>query len=217
MISTFSLPCRLQDLGRRHHDAEVDDLVIVAGEHDADDVLADVVDIALDRRHQDLAGSLALAIVDAVGGVRQFLGLHMRQQPGHRLLHDARRLHHLRQEHLSGAEQVADDIHAGHQRAFDDMQRALGGKPRLVGVGVDEFGDAVDQRVGNALLDRPVAPGEVAFPCFLAGRALEAFGDLQHALGGRAAALRRAVEDDILAGLAQFRIDRCRRRRAGRH
>ena len=46
----------LEDLLRRHHDAEVDDLVVVAGEHDADDVLADVVHVALDRRHQDLAG-----------------------------------------------------------------------------------------------------------------------------------------------------------------
>ena len=49
-----------EDLRRRHHHAEVDDLVIVAGEHDADDVLADVVHIALDRRHQDLARGLAL-------------------------------------------------------------------------------------------------------------------------------------------------------------
>ena len=51
--------CRLKDLRRRHHDAEIDDLVIVAGEHDADDVLADVVDVALDGRHQDLAGAAA--------------------------------------------------------------------------------------------------------------------------------------------------------------
>ena len=106
---------RLQDLGGRHHDAEVDDLVIVAGQHDADDVLADVVDVALDRRHQDLAGGLAFAIVDAIRGIGDLLRLHVRQQPGDGLLHDPRRLHHLRQEHLAGAEQVADDIHAGHQ------------------------------------------------------------------------------------------------------
>ena len=43
---------------------------------------------------------------------------------------------------------------------------------------------------------------------FLAGRALEALGDLQHALGRRAAGLRHAVEHDILAGLAQLRVDR---------
>jgi hypothetical protein len=32
-----------------NHHAEVDDLVVVAAEDDADDVLADVVDVALDR------------------------------------------------------------------------------------------------------------------------------------------------------------------------
>ena len=31
------------------------DLVVVAAEHDADDVLADVVDVALHGRHHDLA------------------------------------------------------------------------------------------------------------------------------------------------------------------
>ena len=41
------------------HHAEVDDVVVVAGEHDADDVLADVVDVALHGRHQDLSGRAA--------------------------------------------------------------------------------------------------------------------------------------------------------------
>ncbi|BAV52712.1 Uncharacterized protein MLTONO_p0242 (plasmid) [Mesorhizobium loti] len=75
----LSLARRLQGLGRRHHDAEIHDLVIVAGENDADDVLADVVDIALHRCHQDFSRRLALTIVDAIGGVRQLLGLHVLQ------------------------------------------------------------------------------------------------------------------------------------------
>ena len=79
----------------------------------------------------------------------------------HRLLHHAGRLHHLRQEHLAGAEQVADDVHAGHQRPFDDVQRPLGGEARLLGVGVDELGDAVDQRMGQPLGDGLLAPGEI--------------------------------------------------------
>ena len=45
----------VEDLLRRHHHAEVDDVVVVALQHDADDVLADVVDVALDRRHDDRA------------------------------------------------------------------------------------------------------------------------------------------------------------------
>ena len=50
---------RLQDLRPGHHDAQVDDLVVVAAEHDADDVLADVVDVALDGGHHDPAGRAA--------------------------------------------------------------------------------------------------------------------------------------------------------------
>ncbi|MCY1519043.1 hypothetical protein D9M68_537820 [compost metagenome] len=112
----------VEDLRRRHHDAKIDDLVIVAGEHDADDVLADVVHVALDRRHQDLAG--AFARFAAIG---KLLRLHVRQQHGNRLLHDACGFHHLRQEHLAGTEEVADDVHAGHQRTLNNVQRPRGG------------------------------------------------------------------------------------------
>ena len=52
---TTSTPLRLggvEDRLRRHHHAEVDHLVVVAAEHDADDVLADVVHVAFDRREQ---------------------------------------------------------------------------------------------------------------------------------------------------------------------
>ena len=45
----------LEDFFGRDHDTHVDDLVVVAGEHDADDVLADVVDVALDGGEDDLA------------------------------------------------------------------------------------------------------------------------------------------------------------------
>ena len=47
---------------------EVDDLVVVAAEDDPDDVLADVVDVALDRRGDDRAGSLARAFALAPRG-----------------------------------------------------------------------------------------------------------------------------------------------------
>jgi hypothetical protein len=57
-----------------------------------------------------------LALRDGTGAL--LLLLDEGDQVGHRLLHDARRLHHLRQEHLAGAEEVADDVHAVHQRAL---------------------------------------------------------------------------------------------------
>ena len=59
-MSTLCSLAVVEDLLRRHHDAEIDDLVVVALQHHADDVLADVVDVALDRGHHDLARRLAL-------------------------------------------------------------------------------------------------------------------------------------------------------------
>src|SRR3546814_15079827 len=79
--------------------AEVDDLEAVALEHDADDILADIVDVALDRRHHDLA--LALR-------ARLLRRLDEGQQMRDRLLHHARRFHDLRQEHLARSAQVAE-------------------------------------------------------------------------------------------------------------
>ena len=55
MMSTFSAMAVSRIFSRGDHHAEVDDLVVVAAEDDADDVLADVVDVALDGGHQDLA------------------------------------------------------------------------------------------------------------------------------------------------------------------
>jgi hypothetical protein len=68
----FLINRRLQDLVRRHHDAEIDDVVAVAAEHDADDVLADVVHVPLDGRHHDLVfGFLRLAPPFSMNGCRQ--------------------------------------------------------------------------------------------------------------------------------------------------
>jgi len=50
-----------EDLFAGDHDAHVDDLVIITGEDDADDVLADVMDVALDRGEKDLALRLLVA------------------------------------------------------------------------------------------------------------------------------------------------------------
>ena len=49
---------RFENRFARHHHAEVDHLEIVAAEHDADDVFADVVDVAFDRGEQDFAAEL---------------------------------------------------------------------------------------------------------------------------------------------------------------
>ena len=94
----------------------------------------------------------------------RLLLLDERDQVGDRLLHHARRFDDLRQEHLARAEEVADDVHAVHQRAFDHRQRRLaggGGARAFLGIGDDEVGDALHQGVRQALLDRQRAPRQV--------------------------------------------------------
>jgi hypothetical protein len=186
-----------QDVVAGNHDAEVDDVVAVAAEHDADDVLADVVHVALDRRHQDLA----LAAQAGAGLFRFDVG----QQMGDRLLHDAGRFDHLRQEHLAGAEEVADVVHAVHQRAFDDGERRLAFGFQLgahfLGIGHDEIGDALDQRMFEALLDRAFAPAQIRPGVFGL-----AFLDGHSEFDQRFAGTRMAVEHHILDLLAQRRL-----------
>src|SRR5690606_8352956 len=72
------------------------------------------------------------------------------QQVRDRLLHHPRRLHHLRQEHLAGAEQVPDDVHAVHQRTFDHVQRSRGLLARLLGTLYHALVDTAHQRVSQA-------------------------------------------------------------------
>ena len=184
---------RLEDLVGGHHDAEIDDREVVALEHDADDVLADVVHVALDggQHHR------AVRLLHAVGQ-----RLDERDEVRHGLLHDARGLHHLRQEHLARAEQVADHVHAIHERAFDDVQRMFGGEPRFFGVFDDVLVVARHQRMAQALAHRQLPPGEI-FLALLGAAALVVHGDLEQALRG----IGPAIEDHVLDALAQVLRD----------
>src|SRR6185503_19589061 len=104
--------------------------------------------------------------------------------------------------HLARAEQVADYVHAGHQRAFDDLDRPRELLARLLGVLDDKLVHALDQRMLQPLLDRPAAPFGVLRLGDLAG-ALVLGRELEQPLGG----LGVAVEDHVLAGVAQLLRD----------
>jgi len=112
---------RVQDLLHGHHDANVHHSEVVAAQHDGHNVLADVVHVALHRGDQKRARVRALC----AGAAQPLLLLHEGHQVAHRLLHHARALDYLRQEHLARAEKVAHDVHRIHQRALDDVQRLL--------------------------------------------------------------------------------------------
>ena len=101
---------------RRDLDAEVDHLEAVVREDDLHQVLADVVDVALDGRQHHLAAG--------AGG----LGIHELLEVGDRRLHGLGALQHLGDDELVVVEEPADLGHAGHQGAVDHVERrrALG-------------------------------------------------------------------------------------------
>ena len=181
---------RLENPLAGHHHAQVDHFEVVTLQHDADDVLADVMDIALDRGDHHLAVGAA--------GAGLFL-LDVRNQHRNGLLHHARRLHHLRQEHLARTEQIAHHVHSVHQRTLDHIERPLGRKPRLFGILEHELIEPLHQRVLQALLDGKFAPLEV-IAALRAAAALEALRDLEQPLGG----IRAARQNDVLDALAQI-------------
>ena len=67
------------------------------------------------------------------------------------LLHHTGRFNNLRQEHFSFAKQIADDIHAVHQRAFDDLNGSAAAVSDLLanlfGIFNNELCIAMDHRM----------------------------------------------------------------------
>ena len=184
------LDCGVEDLVHRHHHAEIVDLVVVAREHDADDVLADIVHVALDGREHQLAAH-------ALAPRGLLLRLHERLEVGDRALHRPRALDHLGQEHLARAEEVADHLHAVHQRTFDDEQRLAQLQPRLLGVGFDELNLSVQHGVSEPLFDGSLAPRQVLLA--LGACAGDGLRELDQPLSG----VRPAIEDDVFDQLEQ--------------
>ena len=107
----LALAHRLDDLGDRHVHAQVDDVEAGDVEHRDDDVLADVVDVALHGAHHDGAELLA-------GGV----GLEVRLQLGGDALHDLAGHDELGDERLAVGEPLADDVHR-LPAGGDDLER----------------------------------------------------------------------------------------------
>ena len=86
----FFFPRCLQDFGGWHHHAKVDNVVIITLQHDANDVLADIVHVTFHRRHHDPT---------LWPGALRFLRFHKRHQISDGPFHHARTLHDLRQKH----------------------------------------------------------------------------------------------------------------------
>ena len=201
-----------QNFVARHHHAHVHHFVVVALQNHGDDVFANVVHIAFDRGNDHLAFGFDVFARRFLG---QLFGLDVGQQMRHRLLHHAGAFHHLRQKHLALTKQVTHHVHAVHQRAFNDVQWTTRlGQNLLIGlfgVVVDKVGNAVHQRMAQALRHAHryigrAAPGE--FLAVVFGRAFGGFGHLNQALAWcqvRFAifVLGHTVQHHVLHALAQ--------------
>ena len=146
--------------------------------------------VALHRRKKDLAARFADA---------GLLGGHEGQKVRDGLLHGARAFHHLRQEHLARAEEVAHHAHASHKRSLDDSNGLAEFQTRLFDIGDYKIRNAVDEGVLQPLLDGVFTPAQI-FRALLAF-AFDLSGDLDQTLGG----VGTAIPDHIFHALAHIR------------
>ena len=137
-----------EDFIRRDHHAKIDNFVVIALQYHADNVFADVVYVALHGGNDHLT----------VTGALLFAGFDKRLKISHGLLHDAGGFHHLRQEHFALAEQIADHVHAVHQRPFDHFNRTGCLLTRFLGILLNELSNAFYQRVFQTLSHIPGTP-----------------------------------------------------------
>ncbi len=131
----------LEDRVDRLLDPDVDHGITVVRQDDVDEVLADVVHIALDGGEHDRALTRAVGL------------LHVGFEVRDGRLHHLGRLQHERQLHLAGPEQVADGLHAGQQRFVDDLQCGTG-QQGFVQVGLEAVALTVDDAPLQPLVQR---------------------------------------------------------------
>ncbi len=125
-------------------DAEVHHCVAVVRQDDVDEVLADVVDVALDGGKDDGA---------AGGGVGLLHELFEMTDCG---LHRFSRLEDFGDDQLVVIEEPADFGHAGHERAVDDIERGCAFGALEIEVGDEAVLGAFDDVVGEALIERDI-------------------------------------------------------------
>ena len=114
------------NLFRRHHYPQIDDLEIVARQYHAYNVFADIVHITLHGSKQNLAG------FGGSNGIAFVCLFDVRLQELDCLLHGACRFHHLRQKHLSFAEESSYLVHTFHQGSRYNIDRLLSGIDQLL-------------------------------------------------------------------------------------
>ena len=169
------------------------DLVAVVREDDVDEVLPDVVDVALHRRQHDGAAPAGLVL------------LHVRFEVRDGGLHRLGRLQYERQLHLTGGKEVADGLHPRQKEVVHDLEGAVPGE-RLVEVTFQPDPVPVDDALGQAPVDRPAAA------VFGDGRGRGGAGEGFHQCGERVVVVAPPVVDEVETDLPVGGVDLVQRR-----
>ena len=190
-------------------DAEVHDLVPVVAQDDVDEVLADVVHVALHGRDEHLA----------LRGRRRAAGRgDVRLEVRDRRLHRLRGLQHERELHAPVGEELPDGAHPGEQELVDDGERRVR-LERRVEVRLDAVGVAVDDAPLEPLLDRQrrqlvrrrLRGGHAVEERHQRGQRVVVVGGRAAASGAAAAVVDEVTRDlDLLVGDAVQRQDAAR-------
>ena len=182
---------RRQKIRQRHLDAQIDHPVAIVGEDDIDQILADVMHIALHRAEHHRALLLPLD------------PLHERLQQRHRSLHRLGRSQHKRQLHLARAKQLAHRLHPVEQDIVDDLKRRVA-LPRQRQILLQSLAVPINNPVAQPLLD-------LLRPRLAAALRRLAIGKQPQHLGKRIIPLAPAIKDQILRRLHLLRRDQMQR------
>ena len=88
----------------------------------------------------------------------EFLRSHCGFKVCYSLFHDSCAFYNLRQKHFSRTKQISNDVHAIHQRAFDDMQWSLVKFSTFLNILINVIYDAMNKRMLESFLDIGFSP-----------------------------------------------------------
>ena len=139
------LAVSLDELLGRNFDPQIDDAITVVTENDLDQILADIVHVALHGGQNDLAARGAFGL------------LHECFEVTDRGFHGFGRLQHFRDNQLVVVEQAADFSHALHERAIDDVEWRGAFGALAVQICDQALFRAFDNVAGQALVERQIS------------------------------------------------------------
>ncbi len=156
-------PEGLNELLGSNLNPEVDYVISVVTQDDLDQVLADVMHVALHGGENDLAARAGIGL------------FHERLKVVDRSFHGLGRLQHFGNDQLIRVKEASHLGHTGHQRAVDDIERGHAFFQLEIQIGDQAFLRAFDDVISQALIQR-----KVGCLCLLLLRAsAEEFGDFR--------------------------------------